>query len=465
MKRGVLTVAENPPSDVTSPLTLTPFGSAAFWSWASAGRPVKPITSKLAAAAINVLVIIGALPGRRCEVLVVGSTRRLEPARPSPFPAHASPGHAEASRGSSRMSRLTCRMRGAGWGARLMLAGLTWLLAVSPQPTAGADVSPGLRVDVVATGIPRPIQLAFDIHGGLVVLSPGWRGDAAAEIYRIDVHEALPVDATRAPRVVIPFAEELRKAVFGSLALEPRSGDLFLGEENGNRIYRLGSDQRLQAVVVGLNHLLGGSALALDRQGRLVVLDYASPETHLRSESPLPPSLSWLIDEGYRGPLVFRIDPREERPLPRRVDLIAPVLPKTEGADGRREPLWRLIGVAAVGGDDLVFLSSVGEVLRLGPDGDLRLVARLPAGHYHRTNVAVGPDGSVFVCGGFQIRQIFRISPAGLVSTVASELGDPGGIVLDREGALYVAETALHRIIRIAPAGNRSGFIGFVGDL
>ena len=37
----------------------------------------------------------------------------------------------------------------------------------------------------------------------------------------------------------------------------------------------------------------------------------------------------------------------------------------------------------------------------------------------------------------------------GEVSTVASELGDPGGIVFDRSGALYVAETALHRIIRI----------------
>ena len=30
------------------------------------------------------------------------------------------------------------------------------------------------------------------------------------------------------------------------------------------------------------------------------------------------------------------------------------------------------------------------------------------------------------------------------------ELGDPGGIVLDTAGALYVAETALHRIIRIS---------------
>ena len=114
-----------------------------------------------------------------------------------------------------------------------------------------------------------------------------------------------------------------------------------------------------------------------------------------------------------------------------------------------QEPLWRLIGVAAAA-DDLIFLSTVGEVFRLGPARELHLITRLPAGHYHRTNLAIGPDGSVFVCGGFQIRQIFRISPEGQVSTIANELGDPGGIVLDREGALYVAETALHRILRIA---------------
>jgi hypothetical protein len=353
------------------------------------------------------------------------------------------------------MSRLTCRPVSSAWGAWLVLAELVCLLASTTQPAAGADVAAGLRAEVVVTGIPRPIQLALDDRDRLVVLSHGARGDSAAEIYRFDLRGAPLVDAARAPRVVIPFADELRKTVFGSLAVDARSGDVFLGEENGNRIYRLGVDQRLQALAVGLNHLLGGSALALDRQGRLIFLDYASQETHLRSEAPLPPSLSWLTEEGYRGPLVFRIDPREERPLPRRADLLAPIVPRGGTIPAGREPLWRLIGVVAATGEDLILLSSVGEVFRLGPDGELHLITRLPGGHYHRTNLAVGPDGSVFICGGFQIRQIYRISPAGQVSTVASELGDPGGIVLDAEGALYVAETALHRIIRIAPADRR----------
>ena len=351
------------------------------------------------------------------------------------------------------MSRLTCRRGGAVRAAWMILIGLSSVLPSSPRPATGADVAAGLRVDVVATGVPRPIQLALDALGGLVVLSHGWGGDAAAEVYRFDLRGPRPVDATLGPRVVVRFADESRKTVFGSLAVDPRSGNLFLGEENGNRIYRLGADQRLQAVAVGLNHLLGGSALALDRQGRLVFLDYASSETELRSETPLPPSLRWLLEEGYSGPLVFRVDPREARPLPRRADLLVPILPRG-AVRADREPLWRLIGVTAAG-DDLVFLSSVGEVLRLGPDGELHLITRLPGGHYHRTNLTMGSDGSVFVCGGFQIRQIYRISPAGAVSVVASELGDPGGIVLDAAGALYVAETALHRIIRIAPLDRR----------
>ena len=160
------------------------------------------------------------------------------------------------------MSRLTWLLGTAASCAGLLLAGVSWLSVLSPQPTAAADVAAGLRIDVVATGLPRPIQLALDSRGRLVVLTHGGRGDAAGEIYRLEPGGALPVDATRAPRMVIPFPDERRKTVFGSLAVDPRSGDLFLGEENGNRIYRLRVDQRLQAVAVGLNHLLGGSALA-----------------------------------------------------------------------------------------------------------------------------------------------------------------------------------------------------------
>jgi sugar lactone lactonase YvrE len=66
--------------------------------------------------------------------------------------------------------------------------------------------------------------------------------------------------------------------------------------------------------------------------------------------------------------------------------------------------------------------------------------------------MSVAPDGSVFVSSGFHIRKLYRISRDGAVTIVARELGDPGGVVVDRSGDVYVAETALHRIIRIRRA-------------
>jgi len=305
------------------------------------------------------------------------------------------------------------------------------------------------QIEVVATAVPRPAQLALTGSGRLVVLSHGWRGDAAAEIYWLDPADAPPINASLAPRLVIPFAEGPRKTALGSLAVEPKSGDLFLGEENGNRIYRLAAMRHLTPVAVGINHLLGGSSLALDPLGRLVVLDYASFESQLRSESPVPPSLESLAVEDYTGPLVFRIDPEEDVPLPRRLEVVAPIFPRRPVRRVTGEPLHKFIAVAPLGRDGLALLNSVGEVLVLSADGDLRRLARLPSGHFHRTNMAVGPDGSVFVSAGFHIRELYRVSPAGVVTSVAHDLGDPQGIVVDRGGDLYVAETALHRIIRI----------------
>lgn len=323
--------------------------------------------------------------------------------------------------------------------------------AVPTLAMAEVQVAPGLEVEVAVTGIPRPIQLSFDARGHLIVLSLGWRGDAAAEIFRLDLKGSSPVDASRAPRVVIPFAESPRKIVFGSLAIEPRSGDLFLGEENGNRIYRLRMNDRLTLFAVGLQHLVGGSSLAFDGQGRLFVLDFASREGQLRSESPLPPALDWLTGEAYHGPLVFRLDPEEDVPLPRRLDLLAPLFPKGWARRTPGESLARFISVAVASTGEPLLLSSLGELFRLTSERRLQLLVRLPAGHYHRINIAVAPDGSAFVSSGFHTRQLFRISPAGVVTRIAQELGDPGGVVVDGSGAVYVAETALHRIIRIRP--------------
>jgi len=349
------------------------------------------------------------------------------------------------------VSRLTCYARGL-----LIATGLGGvLLAEALAPSAqAADVqlAPGFKIEVVATSIPRPAQLALTTAGRLVVLSQGWRGDSAAEIFWLDPRGAVPIDVSRAPRVVIPFAEGPRKTAPGSLAVDPRSDDVILGEENGNRIYRLTTDKRLVPVAVGLNHLLGGSSLALDPSGKLVVLDYASFQAQLRSEAPLPPSLAALAAEDYQGPLVFRIDLDEDVPLPRRLEIVAPIFPKRSARRNFGEPaLHKFVAVVPIGKDELALLSVVGEVFVLSPEGDLRRLTRLPPGHFQRTSMAVAPDRSVFVSAGFHIRELYRVSPAGDVTSLAHDLADPQGVVVDRAGVLYVAETALHRIIRIVP--------------
>ncbi|HSC70240.1 MAG TPA: hypothetical protein VLH58_02735, partial [Candidatus Methylomirabilis sp.] len=142
-----------------------------------------------------------------------------------------------------------------GWrhGIRAMALGLVLVagfsgLARSASP--GLALAPGWLAEVVAINLPRPVQLAFDGVGQLVVLSHGWQGDAAAEIFRLNLDGPLPVDARRSPRVVVPFAAEPRKTVFGSLAVDPHSGVVFLGEENGNRVYALTPDQHLGALAV-----------------------------------------------------------------------------------------------------------------------------------------------------------------------------------------------------------------------
>jgi hypothetical protein len=334
----------------------------------------------------------------------------------------------------------------------LATAGLIVAVAlVTREPAAsGVQTAPGLAMEVVVTGVGRPIQLAFDGAGRLVVLGHGRRGDAAGEILRLDLTVPLPVDADHLPRVVIPFSQAPRKTALGSLALDRRSGDLYLGEENGNRVYRLSADSQLAPVAIGLNHLVGGSSIALDAAGRLIALDYASPETQGRAEITPPPGLEVPDLGGYQGPLVFRATLGDDAAPPRRLDLGMPFFPRG-WISPPGELLTRFIAVAAHPSGDLVLLDSLGQVLRLSATSQLRQLTRLPAGHYHRTSIDLTPDGGLLVSTGFHIRRLFHVSASGAATTLASDLGDPNGVAIDTENRIYIAETALHRIIRLVP--------------
>jgi hypothetical protein len=301
----------------------------------------------------------------------------------------------------------------------------------------------------VATGITRPLQLAVH-ERTLFVLGPGARGDVAGEVYRIDLDAERPVDLSRQPRIRIPFLDE-RLATLGSLALEPRTRQLFLGEENGARIYRLDPDERLTLYATGLRRVLGGGALAIDPAGRLIVVDHVDP---LLTPDPEPlPGLEPFRDDDYRGPLVFRLALDGAVPLPRRLAHQPPLFPRAWGGRRGGGLLPRLVSVVPVAADELVVLTSSGDLLRIGRDGALAPFAQLPRGQYQRTNLAAAPDGSVYVSGGFWVASVYRVGPEGTVAVVATHLADPQGIAVDARGEVYLAESSLHRIVRLrAPA-------------
>lgn len=143
--------------------------------------------------------------------------------------------------------------------------------------------------------------------------------------------------------------------------------------------------------------------------------------------------------------------PPAEVPLPRRLDRLLPLFPRAWGGRAGGALLPRFISVAVLADDDVVLLASSGELFRLAGDGRLVPLVRLPPGHgqYHRTNLTPAPDGGLFVSGGFHVARIFRVSPGGGLVAVASNLGDPEGLARDDRGWLYVAESSLHRIVRL----------------
>ena len=308
---------------------------------------------------------------------------------------------------------------------------------------SGREPAAPAGFEVVATGVSRPLQLALD-RRTLIVLGPGSRGDSAGEIYRIDLG-ALPVDVSRLPRVRVPFLDG-RLATLGSMVVEPASRDLFVGEENGARVYRLDAHERLTPYLEGFHRLPGGSGLAFDAAGRLLVVDHADPLISPGEERPAP-GLEQFRDEDYRGPLLFRVTLDPTLPLPRRLDRMPPLFPRNWGGRAGGAMLPRIVAVAPAG-DDLVMTASSGVVYRLAGDR-LMPLATLPRGQYLRINMVGGPGDSVFVSGGFSIGYIFQVARDGTVTQLPGPIGDPQGLVLSPDGYLYVAESSLHRILRL----------------
>jgi len=83
-------------------------------------------------------------------------------------------------------------------------------------------------------------------------------------------------------------------------------------------------------------------------------------------------------------------------------------------------------------------------------DGSIRKLdgTVIASGFDHPTGMAFDVRGNLFVTEGTSVR---RIAPRGLVSTVASGLVSPAGIVVDANDRVYVADAGAHAILVIDP--------------
>src|SRR5262245_59310453 len=333
---------------------------------------------------------------------------------------------------------------GAASARGVLLLAVVALGTTSAASGAAGRVIP--KLEVVATGVTRPIQLAM-AGRTLIVLGPGIRGDTAGELHYIALDRSFPVDLTAEPRLRIPFADA-RMATLGSLVRDPARGGLYLGEENGARIWLLGPDGRLTLFGTGLRRLSGGSSLLIDGRGRLVVVDWVDPSVS-PDEERAPPGLEHLREEDYRGPLVLRLDLDPTVPLPRRLERLAPLFPRGWGGPAGGAMFPRLVAVASLGGDDLAVLSSSGDLFRIGSDRRLVPFTELPRGQYVRVNMVSAPGGGLYVSSGFWVTRLFHVSRDGVVTTLAEALADPQGLAVDADGFIYLAESALHRIVRL----------------
>ncbi|MEO8901036.1 MAG: N,N-dimethylformamidase beta subunit family domain-containing protein, partial [Polyangiaceae bacterium] len=81
------------------------------------------------------------------------------------------------------------------------------------------------------------------------------------------------------------------------------------------------------------------------------------------------------------------------------------------------------------------------------------------------TGIAVGSDGSLYVCDGGTAR-IRKVSPDGQVTTIAGSdatgvrFNTPTGIAVDAADVAYVCDTNNHRIVAISPNGDAVRFAG-----
>jgi sugar lactone lactonase YvrE len=130
-------------------------------------------------------------------------------------------------------------------------------------------------------------------------------------------------------------------------------------------------------------------------------------------------------------------------------------------ADGKPTLYASDLGVAcglAFGPDGRLYVGDrSGSILRVEEDGKAHAIATLPPS-IAAFHLAFGPDGLLYVAGPTLGTNdaVYRVTPGGAVSTLASGFGRPQGLAFDASGHLFLVDalagaSALYRIRLDAP--------------
>jgi sugar lactone lactonase YvrE len=235
------------------------------------------------------------------------------------------------------------------------------------------------------------------------------------------------------------------------------------GDRQLGYVLTIGGAPGLAGIVDGIfevSRFSGPSAVAPDPRGRLYVVD--SGNHRIRKLTTVREYVGYYSTETFAG-----------------------------GSEGSEDGLATLAqfrnpsGIAA-DGEEIVYVADTGNhTIRKIVNGAVTTVAGLPGspgaadgyGAAARFNepaaIAVDDRGNLYVCdtGNHTIR---KVSPSGLVTTVAglagnpgdsegtgaaARLSSPGGIAFDQNGAIYISDTGNHRVVvahvETAPSSDR----------
>ncbi|HEY7140543.1 MAG TPA: hypothetical protein VIE44_10620 [Methylomirabilota bacterium] len=312
-----------------------------------------------------------------------------------------------------------------------------------PRGVRQLTLPDGYQAEVLARGLRQPQDLAVDPPDGLWVLTqtaPG--GDrGAGALVRVPLGAAEPVDASRLPVVVIPFASATVPFEAGSLARHPGSGNLYVTEARGRHLYQVTREGGVTVFAQGGNALGDGRAIVFDAQGRLLVLDNAGRS--IVAETPDPLRDLFGASEPYQGPVVHWLRVEETLPLPRNLEYAGVLFPPA-AFRRRRVVLPRYSSLAALPSGTLIASLSNGVIDQLRPDGTIARVAQLSG-----AGAVVAGATDVLYALDYLGGRIVRVRADGTVEPFAQGLTRPAALAVLTDGGVIVAEDT-GRLLRIS---------------